>query len=192
MNETIRMQVSAFVDGELPDNESELLLRRLCQDAELRQVVAEYYAIGRVMRTEAAVPGLANLRDRIGAALDENAAQAVIEAIEPVRRNYLRPVGGIAIAATVAAVALLGLQQFGSAPIGDDAPAAVAGDTQPAPSYTVPRVYHEMHREGASNIDARLATLRMLEEEIGELDEDDGPDETAADEAGGTPAPGTP
>jgi len=37
MNEAIKMQLSAFVDGELPENESELLLRRLSQDAELRQ-----------------------------------------------------------------------------------------------------------------------------------------------------------
>ena len=39
MNEALRMQISAFVDGELPDNESELLLRRLSQDAVLRQQV---------------------------------------------------------------------------------------------------------------------------------------------------------
>ena len=37
MNDAIKMQISAFVDGELPDNECELLLRRLSHDAELRQ-----------------------------------------------------------------------------------------------------------------------------------------------------------
>jgi len=31
MNEAIRMQVSAFVDGELPENEADLLVRRLSQ-----------------------------------------------------------------------------------------------------------------------------------------------------------------
>jgi negative regulator of sigma E activity len=44
------MQVSAFVDGELPENEAELLVRRLSQDAVLRQQVAEYLAIGRIRR----------------------------------------------------------------------------------------------------------------------------------------------
>ena len=42
MNDGIRMQISAYVDGELPENEAELLLRRMSQDAELRQEVAEY------------------------------------------------------------------------------------------------------------------------------------------------------
>ena len=32
MNEGIEMQISAFVDGELPENEAELLLRRMSQD----------------------------------------------------------------------------------------------------------------------------------------------------------------
>ena len=50
MNEAIRMQLSAFVDGELPENEAEMLLRRLSQDVELRQQVAEFMAIGRALR----------------------------------------------------------------------------------------------------------------------------------------------
>ena len=44
---------SPFVDGELPDNESELLLRRLSQDAALRQQVAEYLEIGRLVARNA-------------------------------------------------------------------------------------------------------------------------------------------
>ncbi len=35
MNEGIEMQISAFVDGELPENEAELLLRRMSEDLEL-------------------------------------------------------------------------------------------------------------------------------------------------------------
>ena len=58
MNEALRMQISAFVDGELPDNESELLLRRLSQDAAMRQQVAAYLDIGRYMRQDRDVPGI--------------------------------------------------------------------------------------------------------------------------------------
>ena len=72
MNEAIRMQLSAFVDGELPDNEAELLLRRLSQDAELRQHVAEYMAIGRAIRGDTQVAGIDGLRDRIAATIDED------------------------------------------------------------------------------------------------------------------------
>ena len=41
MNEALKMQISAFIDGELPENEAELLLRRLNQDAAMRQQVAD-------------------------------------------------------------------------------------------------------------------------------------------------------
>ena len=59
MNDAIRMQISAFVDGELPENEAELLLRRMSQDIELRNEVAEYLAIGRLVRGEHGLAGAA-------------------------------------------------------------------------------------------------------------------------------------
>ena len=65
MNDAIRMQLSAYVDGELPENEAELLLRRMSQDAELRREVAEYLAIGRVMRGEVSVAGTDSIRDLV-------------------------------------------------------------------------------------------------------------------------------
>ena len=65
MNDTIKMQISAFIDDELPENESELLLRRLSQDAELRRVVARYLEIGRNIRNESELPNMALLRQRV-------------------------------------------------------------------------------------------------------------------------------
>ena len=41
MSEQIREQVSAFLDGELPASETELLLKRLTRDAELRAQLAD-------------------------------------------------------------------------------------------------------------------------------------------------------
>ena len=70
MNEAIRMQLSAFVDGELPDNEKELLLRRLSQDEELRRELARHLAIGRAMRGELQLAGVDLLRDRISASIE--------------------------------------------------------------------------------------------------------------------------
>ena len=66
MNEALKMQISAFVDGELPENEAELLLRRLSQDAELRQQVSRYLEIGRAIRQERDVAGM----DQLGVAHD--------------------------------------------------------------------------------------------------------------------------
>jgi len=119
MNETLKQQISAYVDGELPSNESELLVRRLSQDAELRALAAEYMAIGRAVRGERGIPGLDGLRARIAGELGEaTPPEQVFE--EPAAKRIIRPVAGVAIAASVALVALLGLQQVGP----DESPAA--------------------------------------------------------------------
>jgi negative regulator of sigma E activity len=110
MNDTIKMQISAFIDGELPDNESELLLRRLCQDAELRRVVARYIEIGHSMQNKVEVPKMAQLRHRIAGELG---TEPHVEEAAPVplHNRYLKPFAGLAIAASVAVMAIFGLQQ---------------------------------------------------------------------------------
>jgi len=129
------MQISAFVDGELPENESELLLRRLSQDAVMRQQVASYLEIGRLMRRDQAVPGMDSLRGRIAAALGD---ETVVEEIEKpaVGSTLMTPASGIAVAATVAAVALVGLSQLGGPAVDGSPDSAVAIDF--APAYTEP------------------------------------------------------
>ena len=70
MNDAIKAQISAFVDGELPENEAEMLLRRMSQDRELRQQAAEYLAMGRAIRSERTFAGMDTLRERIRPYLD--------------------------------------------------------------------------------------------------------------------------
>ena len=118
MNEALKMQISAFVDGELPDNESELLLRRLSQDAALRQQVAEYLEIGRLIRRDQEVAGMECGRCRIAAAIGEESGLPAVAEPETVSSSLMTPAGGIAVAAIVAAVALIGLGQL-SAPVED-------------------------------------------------------------------------
>jgi hypothetical protein len=112
MNDALKLQISAFVDGELPENESELLLRRLSQDAALRQQVARYLEIGRLIRQDREVPGLDQLRGRIAAALGDEPT-ATDDEQNVVGSALMTPTTGVAVAATVAAVALLGLSQLG-------------------------------------------------------------------------------
>ena len=123
MNEGIRMQVSAFVDGELPENEAELLLRRMSQDAELRQAVAEYLAIGRLMRDEAGLAGADRLHERVAASLDNRPAEAIDGDDDASATKAIRPLAGMAIAAAVALVAIFTLQQTS---VVDDLPPEVA------------------------------------------------------------------
>lgn len=202
MNEAIRMQISAFVDGELPENETELLLRRLCQDAQLRSQVASYMSIGHALRGDVELAGMARLRAAIAEELGEDRAPAA-EPARSVPTRLLRPVAGVAVAATVAVVALVGLGQVG--PSDERAPqsledlSAVAIDG--GPSYTEPPVadsmsnrpsdmltlYYLRHGQQSSNFDSRLVGLEVREDRLatgepGDVaveDEESGPDAPA-------------
>ena len=187
------MQISAFVDGELPQNEAELLLRRLCQDAELRQQAAEYLAMGRVIRGERYIPGISTLRERISASLDDTSLQEEFDVVDTAKPRFGRPLAGVAIAATVALAALLGLQQLTEVKELDPAVPvdAVANSTDAA--YTVPGQEDELLRDyylrhsasssyfGANSINARLVTLQLREDVI--FDADDTEDDTEQDAA---------
>ncbi len=198
MNDAIRMQISAFVDGELPHNEAELLLRRMCQDRQLRQQAAEYLSMGRVMRGERSVSGMKYLRERVSAALDDKALlQEDLVVAESDRPRFLRPLAGVAIAATVALAAIFGLQQMTAVPgtdsLSGDAAIAEVGDGS---SYTVPgqnddqlRDYYLSHTAdssyfGASSINARLVTLQLRED----MDIESGVPELQVDDDEAAPA----
>ena len=168
------MQLSAYVDDELPQNEAELLLRRLSQDVKLRQEVAEYLAIGRVMRGEVGVAGIDGIRNRVLAAIDDTAGttDAVIEN-EPATRA-LRPLVGVAIAATVALVAIFVLQQtpgVDDVVLQDGNPLRVKVVPDYAPQQDQLRQYFLSHGEtssqlGANGMKTRRVTLRFSEELI--------------------------
>ena len=168
------MQLSAYVDDELPQNEAELLLRRLSQDVKLRQEVAEYLAIGRVMRGEVGVAGIDGIRKRVLAAIDDTAgtADAVIEN-EPATRA-LKPLVGVAIAASVALAAIFGLQQttgVDDVVLQDGNPLRVEVVPDYTPQQDLLRQYFLSHGEtssqlGANGMKSRLVTLRFSEELI--------------------------
>ncbi len=188
MNDAIREQLSAFVDGELPENEAELLLRRMSQDADLRQDVAKYLAIGRLMRSEPGLAGADRLHERITAAIDEKPADAGDNSGAMQASRAIRPLAGFAVAATVALVAIFALQQTtGVDEPASETPVPLASDITPSP--VVPsidaqeerqRQYFRNHAESSSQLGAngmisRVVTLRFSEEvvEDPEVDETD-------------------
>jgi negative regulator of sigma E activity len=181
------MQISAFVDGELPDAEADLLLRRMSQDAELRRQAADYLDIGRAMRGEPSVRGVERLQERINAALDDRPLDDVELPPDTKSGGRVRPLVGIAVAASVALVALFGLQLSPGVDSTNALPeSSVAADE---PGYTVPQPVDEQLRQyylshgassseaGANGINARLVSLRLSEEAMAEEEED------SADEA---------
>ena len=180
MNDAIRMQISAFVDGELPDNEADLLLRRMGQDAELRQIVAEYLAIGRTLRGEASMTGVDRIHERVSASIDDKPLEAGEPAEAAPANRSIRPLAGGAIAAAVALLAIFGLQQTSSVNgIDSISPGTASVDTSADSGYTAQgisdqlRHYYLSHGEtatanGANGMNARLVTLRFSEEVLPE------------------------
>lgn len=196
MNEAIKMQISAFVDGELPDSEADLLLRRMSQDPQLRREAANYLELGRIMRGEPSARGVERLRERIAAAIDDKVVEGGAVGPESESGKALRPLVGIAVTASVALIALFGLQLTPG--VESDAPATdtVAGAVEDS-AYSTPKPldqqilqYVERHGAasselGANGMRARLTTLRRSEEVMVD-EETDGAadsDESPADES---------
>ena len=153
MSEQIREQVSAFLDGELPSSETELLLKRLTRDAILRESFGRYALIGEALRgsNHALLQGF---EARVNRAIDGGPQPAAVP-LPPARSaRWWRPFAGTAVVAGVAAVAIVAWQQRsaeapgvsmpGTATVADARPPAapavhaiMAANREPI-SYTVP------------------------------------------------------
>src|ERR1700728_4190465 len=152
MSEQIREQVSAFLDGELPNSETELLLKRLTRDGELRESFGRYALIGEALRGTGHAYLTKGFAGRVNFAIDGEPASANGRAPHTRAPRWWRPFAGAAVAAGVAAVAVVALQHRAvvhalrpSAPTAQTAAStpvqgAVAALAAPrkAISYTVP------------------------------------------------------
>jgi negative regulator of sigma E activity len=158
MSEQIREQVSAFLDGELPKSETELLLKRLTRDAELRQSFGLYALIGESLRGASRVPLSRDFAGRVNRAIDGEPVAPHWPAARAAHPRWWRPLAGVAVAGGVMAVAIVALQQRAVAP-GVRAALPVTAQNVPmvkpteAISYTVP--------EPASEVPAVLPAARL-------------------------------
>jgi len=116
MSEQIREQVSAFLDGELPSSETELLLKRLARDPELRESFGRYALIGESLRGASRVPLTRGFAGRVNGAIDGEPAGVSAPALRARPAGWWRPFAGAAVAAGVAAVAVVALQHRADAP----------------------------------------------------------------------------
>ncbi|HEX3395069.1 MAG TPA: sigma-E factor negative regulatory protein [Steroidobacteraceae bacterium] len=155
MSEQIREQVSAFLDGELPNTETELLLKRLTRDGELRESFGRYALIGEALRGGGSQILTLGFASRVNHAIDGEPAQAAGHASQARVPRWWRPLAGVAVAASVATVAIVALQQRAIVPKGaaavtaqnvvastvstpNQSPVQGGGGPREALSYTVP------------------------------------------------------
>ncbi len=112
MSEYSREQISALMDGEL-ENESKTTLQALINNDEHRQIWAHYHLIGECLRGNLSKYFDPNIADRISTAIkDEPTILAPKHAT-----NFFKPIMGFAIAASVAVVVILGVQQTSLNPV---------------------------------------------------------------------------
>src|ERR1700690_708162 len=147
MSEQIREQVSAFLDGELPSSETELLLKRLTRDAELPESFGRFSLIGESLGGASRVPLTRGFAERVNCAIDGEPAAATLAAVHGNRPRWWRPIAGAPGAASVAGVAVLALQQRADAPVMRASLPVTAQNRTTVPkeaiSYTVPAALPE-------------------------------------------------
>jgi sigma-E factor negative regulatory protein RseA len=117
MSDQIREQVSAFLDGELPGSEMELLLKRLTRDAELRDSFGRYALIGESLRGLGPARLSQGFHARVNRAIDGEPVPAGVQHTRPRGTRWWRPFAGAVVAAGVAAIAVVALQERAIAPM---------------------------------------------------------------------------
>ena len=135
MTDRIKEQLSAFLDGELPDTESALLLKRLERDDDLRGALSRYSLIGAVLRSDGDVPAAKHVAARVSAAIAREPARVAKLLRVPRRGELLRASAGLAVAAGVALGAVLLVQQVASQD--PAAPAAMVAQAEMPPVEAV-------------------------------------------------------
>jgi negative regulator of sigma E activity len=126
MTDRIREQMSALLDGELPQDEVGLLVRRLERDAGLRRAFGNYVLAGEVLRSPGGVVASSGFAARVTAAIDDAPAAAAESAPGRLRSaRWARPAFATAVAASAAAVAVLLVRPDGQVPAAGVANAAL-------------------------------------------------------------------
>jgi len=108
MNDDLKQKLSSLMDGET-DNHAEHTISELITSESLRKTWRRYHLISDALNGN--LPALLD-RDLAGTIASEIAKEPIpIAGYRVVTRRFLRPAAGLAIAASVAAIAILGIQQ---------------------------------------------------------------------------------
>lgn len=113
MSKQIDEQISAFMDGELPQPEHANLIHQICHDDELKLRWQSYHLIGDALKnsTSTTYQTQNQFAQSVMAAL-ENEPTVFAPAALKHKANVRQKIAGVAIAASVAAVAVIGVQSM--------------------------------------------------------------------------------
>lgn len=131
MSEKSREQISALIDGE-QETGSVFILSAISANDELRQTWSRYHLIGETLRGNLSEQYDPDFATRVSNAIEREAAY---DAPRARANSYLKPMAGLAIAASVAFVAVLGVRQVGVMP-GSSSATQVADNRTPSITAT--------------------------------------------------------
>ena len=133
MSEEKRQRLSALVDGELPWARAVGALDDVLGDDGLKRCWERYHLIGDVLRREHGDADAANLAERVHTAVAVEPSQLVKRRfLSQIRAPVMRPLAGIALAASVATVAIIGVRTFNQDPTAPPTVVATPADSPPA------------------------------------------------------------
>ncbi len=138
MTENIREQISALLDGELPQHEMRQAVDRLSEQEPLQERWDRYHLIRDVIRGDAGARSAPSVAERVRAELEHE--PAILAAPKPPAGTttrppaWVRPFAGTALAASVAVLAVLAAPQLLNPEAKGPAQTA-ALQTAPQPNY---------------------------------------------------------
>lgn len=131
--------ISALMDGELNEAETGRLLDQLQRDARLRTCWTRYHLISDTLRSDLTCHIKHNVANRVMLALASEPVHLSPRRLTPHPSRFtpyiFKPLAGLAMAASIAAVAVISLQT--SAPLQTSSPANLAGLASVSPAAQV-------------------------------------------------------
>jgi len=136
VSRNIEEQLSAFLDGELPEEELQLLVRRLERNEEHRATLVRYSMIGNLLRQDPTEASSVHFRSRIMAAIDDEGGPQEEPAAQPrAARGWLPPMAAaVAIGLAIAGVMNTGMFNVGETISTNPQAAAVSSAVIAVPS----------------------------------------------------------
>ena len=133
MSQSIDEQLSAMLDGELPEEQEELLLHRLERNDEHLATLVRYSLIGELVRGSTPRFEADGLLAGVRAAVDGESDYGAAAPLTTDRSSWGFSLAGAGLAAAAALVAVLSFNQPGNTS-GDASAIPVAAVSQPAPA----------------------------------------------------------
>ncbi len=118
-NDKLTEQLSAYFDGELTRLEKSLLLKQIESDSELKIKLGRYQLIEDIIKNQAPGSIDLNFHDRVSKQLISEPAYSSGASLKGVQK-WIKPVVGVAIAASVAIVAIVSVQNLQYSDTSDD------------------------------------------------------------------------